>query len=407
MRILFLSDNFPPESNAPASRVHEHAAAWVRRGHQVTVITCAPNFPHGVVFPGYRNHWYAREVLDGIDVVRVKTYITANEGFWKRTLDYASFMLAGLAGGLLQPRPDVVVGTTPQFFTAIGTWLLAAAKRRPFVLEVRDLWPASIVAVGALQPGRAARMLEKLELFLYRRATAIVSATEAFKRDMVGRGIPAAKIHVVRAGVDAERFHPRARDRDLLQRLELEGKFVVGYVGTHGMAHGLESVLEAAERLKGQPEVAFLFAGGGARLAPLRQLIEAKQLDNVRMIGPQPKEMVPRIWSVCDLALVPLRDDPLFRTVLPSKMIEAMAMGLPILIAVPEGEATEIVREHDIGCIVAPCDPQALAESILALFRAPSRLETYAESSLVAATRFTRIRQAGKMLDVLVGSASA
>ncbi|MGD8816662.1 MAG: glycosyltransferase family 4 protein, partial [Acidobacteriota bacterium] len=219
MRILFLSDNFPPESNAPARRVHEHASAWVDRGHQVTVITCAPHFPHGEVFPGYRNRWYTRETIDGIEVVRVRTYISANEGFWKRSLDYISFMFAGLLGGLVQARPDVIVGTTPQFFTAVGTWLLATARRRPFVLEVRDLWPASIIAVGALRPGRTARILERLELFLYRRATSIVAATESFKRDMVGRGIPADKICVVRAGADRGQFYPRAKDQELLRRL--------------------------------------------------------------------------------------------------------------------------------------------------------------------------------------------
>lgn len=406
MRILFLSDNFPPESNAPARRVHEHAAAWVEGGHQVTVITCAPNFPRGEVFAGYRNRWYARETVDGIDVVRVKTYITANEGLWRRSLDYISFMFAGVAGGLVQAPPDVIVGTTPQFFTAVGTWLLSVLRRRPLVLEVRDLWPASIVAVGALQPGRTVRMLERLELFLYRRATLIVSATESFKRDMVGRGITADKIHVVRAGADGEQFYPRAKDRELVRELGLEGKFVAGYVGTHGLAHALESVIDAAERLRGNPQIAFLLAGGGARLETLRERVDSTGLDNVLIIGPQSTDMAPRIWSVCDLALVPLRDDPLFRTVLPTKMIEAMAMGLPILISVPEGEATEIVREHGLGEIVPPCDPEQLATAIVGLHTDAQRLATYAAASVSAARHFTRDLQAARMLAVLTEAAA-
>ena len=155
MHILFLSDNFPPERNAPASRVYEHACYWVRWGHRVTVITCAPNFPEGKVYAGYRNRWYQVEEVDGIRVVRVKTFIAKNEGVVRRTLDYLSFMVAGFGAGLLQLRPDVVVATSPQFFTSVAGWAVAALRRLPFVFELRDLWPASISAVGALQARKA------------------------------------------------------------------------------------------------------------------------------------------------------------------------------------------------------------------------------------------------------------
>jgi len=190
MRILFLSDNFPPESNAPATRLYEHAVHWVRAGHHVTVLTCAPNFPEGKVFPEYRNRWYVVEEVDGIRVVRVKTYITANEGFLKRTLDYMSFMVTAFIVGLFQKRPDVIVATSPQLFAALGAWMLAAVRRRPFIFELRDLWPASIVAVGALQNIRIVLWLEKLELFLYRQGTSVVSVTNAFKANLTERGRP-------------------------------------------------------------------------------------------------------------------------------------------------------------------------------------------------------------------------
>ena len=203
MRILFLSDNFPPEGNAPATRLYEHAIRWVRSGSEVTVVTCAPNFPEGKLFPGYRNAWRQVETVDGIRVVRVKTYITANEGFLKRTLDYLSFMLMGFAMALFERRPDVVVATSPQFFCAIAGWAVAAARRRPFVFELRDLWPASIVAVGAMRRSVVIRALERIEMFLYRRATAIVAVTESFRRELIARGVDGKKIHVVVNGVDA------------------------------------------------------------------------------------------------------------------------------------------------------------------------------------------------------------
>ena len=170
MHILFLTDNFPPEVNAPASRTHEHCREWVKAGHQVTVITTAPNFPTGRVFAGFRNRLYAREELDGIQVVRVWTYITANEGFLKRSLDYISFAVAAVLAGLFTRRFDVVVGTSPQFFTACAAWFLGFLRRRPFVFELRDLWPESIRAVGVMKSGRVLDLLEKVELFLYRRS---------------------------------------------------------------------------------------------------------------------------------------------------------------------------------------------------------------------------------------------
>jgi hypothetical protein len=172
MHILFLTDNFPPETNAPASRTYEHAMRWVRAGHKVTVVTGAPNFPSGKIHAGYSNALWRRETMDGIDVVRVWTYITANEGFLKRTLDYVSFMVAAILASPFLPRPDIIVGTSPQFFTPCAALVVSWWRRRPFVFELRDLWPDSIVAVGAMRETLAIRLLRKLEYFLYRRGRA-------------------------------------------------------------------------------------------------------------------------------------------------------------------------------------------------------------------------------------------
>ncbi len=278
MRILFLSDNFPPEGNAPATRLYEHAVRWVRGGHEVTVVTCAPNFPEGRLFDGYRNAWRQVEQMDGIRVVRVKTYITANEGFLRRTLDYLSFMVMGFVMALFERRPDVVVATSPQFFTAIAGWALSVAKWRPFVFELRDLWPASIVAVGAMRKTLVIRLLERLELFLYRRADAIVSVTESFRRDLVARGIDGGKIHVVVNGVDLEKYRSQPRSPELEAELGLRGKFVAGYIGTHGMAHALDKVVEAAALLADRDDIRFLFVGGGADRARVERMVAERGL---------------------------------------------------------------------------------------------------------------------------------
>lgn len=401
VRILFLSDNFPPESNAPATRLYEHAIRWVRDGHQVTVITCAPNFPEGRLFDGYRNSWRHIEIMDGIRVVRVKTYITANEGFVKRTLDYLSFMVMGTLISLFERRPDVVVATSPQLFCALAGWLVSVLRWRPFVFELRDLWPASITAVGAMQTNWAIRALESLELFLYRRARAIVCVTNSFRENLVARGLPRHKIHVIVNGVDLDRYEPRERDAALADEFDLGAKFVAGYMGTHGMAHALPKVLEAAERLSHRRDIAFFFAGSGAERARVEQVVSERNLRNVRLIPRQPKHRMPALWSLCDLSIVPLRNTPIFSTVIPSKIFESMGMGVPILISLPEGEATSIVRDTGSGVCVPPEDSAAMAAEIERLADQRGEMEELRQRARDAALRFSRDTLAAQMSSIL------
>lgn len=404
MHILFLSDNFPPEGNAPATRLYEHALQWVRTGHMVTVITCAPNFPEGKLFDGYKNSWRKVEVMDGIRVVRVKSYITANEGFFKRTLDFFSFMLSGFFFGCFERRFDVVVATSPQFFCAIAGMLLGLVRRKPFVLEIRDLWPESIVAVGAMRRNFVIRMLERIEMLLYRRAKRIVTVTNGLRDSIVSKGISKEKIVVVINGVDLTRYSPRDPDDNLLDKYGLRGKFVIGYVGTHGMAHALNKVVAAAEIMKGRDDIAFFFAGSGAERERTEKLVKSLGLSNVRMIPRQPKELMPALWSICSLALIPLRDSPLFVSAIPSKMFEALGMGIPILLSVPDGESTNLIKPTGAGICVKPEDPGALAKAIESLADTPHRMRSMRERSYASAKQFSREMQAKKMEEVLVNA---
>jgi len=401
VHILFLTENFPPERNAAASRVYERACYWVRWGHEVTVITCAPNFPEGQVYPGYTNRWYQTENIDGIEIVRAKTYIARNEGIIMRTLDFVSFMFSAFVAGLFHKKPDVVIATSPQFFAAVGGWALAAVRRLPFVFELGDIWPASITAVGAMRESALLRMLERLELFLYRRSTAVMALTHAFKTDLVRRGIPPEKIFVVINGVDLSRYVPREKDDELARAWGLQGKFVVGYIGTHGMAHALENVLDAAERLKSCSDVRFIFVGTGAAKEKLVRDARKRKLSNVVFIPPQPKESIAGFWSLCDIALVHLKNIPIFETVIPSKIFEAMGMGLPILFAGPRGEASEIIEREKAGLWVPAEDPEKLASVVLQLYDKGSERKTLAQNSAEAAPRYSRERQAVDSLAVL------
>lgn len=401
MKILFLSDNFPPETNAAATRVFERAVYWARWGHEVTVITCAPNFPDGKLFPGYANRWRQVETLSGIRVVRVKTYMAPNAGTARRTLDFLSFMVAGFFAGLGEKRPDVVAATSPQFFAAVAGWALAFCRRRPFVFELGDLWPKSIAAVGAFRGGAVLRAFERLELFLYRRAACIAALTHAFRDDLMARGIPGAKIAVVLNGVDIGRYGPRPKDAELLKEWGLEGRFVLGYVGTHGMAHGLRNVLDAAERMSDDPAIAFLLVGAGAERTALVAEAERRGLDNVVFAPSQPKHRMPAVWSLCDVALVHLRDAEAFREVVPSKMFEAMAMGLPLLMVLPKGEASGIAEKERVGLWVPPEDPEALAQAARTMAGQPELCRGMGRRSHEVAPKYSREKQSRRMLAVL------
>ncbi|MDA1089159.1 MAG: glycosyltransferase family 4 protein [Proteobacteria bacterium] len=401
MNILFLTENFPPETNAAATRVFERACYWIKAGHRVTVITSAPNFPEGRLFPGYQNRWRQIKDMDGIRVVRVKTYIAPNRGVIRRTLDFLSFMVTAFCTGLFESKPDVIAATSPQFFAAVAGWMLAGARHRPFVFELGDLWPASIAAVGAVRSSVALRMIEKLELHLYIRSEAVVALTQAFKDNLIGRGVPGNKIAVIPNGVDSWRYGPRDKDAELAKTWGLENKFVVGYVGTHGMAHALGNVLDTAERLKDLDGLRFLLAGAGAERDALITEAEQRGLKNIVFMPPQPKDAMPGVWSLCDVALAHLKNDPLFAGVLPSKIFEAMASGLAILLAAPKGEASRIVEADGAGICVPAEDPDALAGAVRRLMDDAPALKALADKSLAAAALHSREAQARHMADVL------
>lgn len=399
MHILFLTDNFPPEVNAPASRTFEHCREWVREGHQITVVTCAPNFPNGKVFDGYCNKLWQFEDMAGIRVIRVWTYITANNGFVKRTLDYVSFMVLTVLASPFVRKVDVVVGTSPQFFTVCAAYLVAGMKRVPWVFELRDIWPESIRAVGAMKQSRVLDVLEKVELFLYQKADAIVSVTNAFRDTLMRRGVDSSKIHVVTNGVDANRFTPRNKDIELLACHGLEGKFVAGYIGTHGMAHALGTILDAAGKIKliHEEQFRFILVGDGANKAALVKRAHAAGLDNVIFIDSVSKDEIVRYWSLLDVSIIHLKKTDLFKTVIPSKLFECMGMAIPVLHGV-QGESAEIVEREEIGLLFEPENAEALVNELLRMKTDTVLYQQLKENGPKAAKRFDRAVLANKML---------
>ena len=398
MRILLLTHYFPPEVNAPASRSFEHARAWARAGHDVAVITCVPNHPGGRLFPGYRNRWRQVEERDGVRVVRVWTYLTPNAGFARRIANYLVFALLGGLQALREPRPDVVIATSPQFFCGLAGAVAARLRRVPFVLEVRDLWPESIVALGQLRFRPAIRALEALETALYRSARGVVVNSRPFIAHIAGRGVPEERIELVENGIDPALFHPRPRDPAFAARHGLEGGFTAAYLGTLGMAHGLRTVLEAAERLRDEP-FHFLLIGDGAEREALGREIRDRKLARVRLLGLRPREEIPRWIASADALLVLLRDLPVFRTVIPSKIFEFLAQERPVVLAAPEGEATRVFGEAKAALVIPPEDPEALAGALRRLRDDPALAAGLARAGgELVRRRYLRAELAARML---------
>lgn len=362
MKILFITDNFPPEVNAPATRTYEHIKEWIKdESVEVTVLTCFPNFPHGKVYNGYKNKLYQREKFDGIDVIRVWSYMSKNEGFVKRVLDYISFAFMAFFVGLFQ-KFDVIVATSPQFFTTWAGCGLAKIKRRPWVFELRDIWPESIKTVGAMKQGKIIEILEKIELGLYKSSNLVIAVTEAFRRNLIARGIDGNKIKVITNGSNLDLFVPRGKDGELLNQLGLKDKFIVGYIGTHGMAHSLDFIITTISKIKDE-KFHFLFVGDGAVKEKIVNLVANLGLKNVTFLDSVSKDEVPRFLSICDAMLAPLKKDDNFKTVIPSKIFEASAMQRPVLLGV-EGQAKEILEAYGAGACFEPENEKDFLEKL-------------------------------------------
>ena len=406
MHILVLTHYYPPEVNAPASRLSEMAKAWAGAGEKVTVVTCAPSHPRGKVFPGYRNR-FARAEADGVAIIRLPTFLAANAGFGRRLLNYLSYPLSLLLHLPRLPKADLVVSTSPQFFCGLSG-LLLKGRRRPWVLEIRDLWPDSIVAVGAMRRGVVVRLLERIERFAYRKADALVSVTDSFVPHLLaGRG-GHGPVEVIKNGVDLSFFGDRQDEeggRRLRRELGLEGKFVAAYVGTHGMAHGLDTLIEAATRLRDHQNIAFLLVGDGSERDRLERETKQRGLTNVRIAGQRPRSDMPAIWQATDVSLVLLRRLETFKSVLPSKMFEAMAMRRPIILGL-EGEARNLLEEAGAGVAITPESADELVDSLLRLAADPVEAAAMGEAGRSFVERhFDRSVLARRYLNFLRGLA--
>lgn len=403
MKILYISQYYPPEMGAPAARVSELSREWVRQGHQVTVLTAFPNHPTGVIPAEYRHRFrrfVCREKVDGIDVVRTWLLPLPNARSWQRLLNYLSFCGSSSLTGSFLERPDVIIATTPQLFVGLSGLWLSWLKSVPAVLEVRDIWPEAIIASGV--GGRMASVLRLVSQFLFRAYGHIVVVTPAFKDELAGRWrVREDKLSVVVNGVDTELFSPNGVQDERLVETGTR-PFTVSYVGTFGAAQGLRVVLETAALVRETlPNVRFRLIGEGADKEGIVQLAEEMHLTNVSILPQQPRHRIPAILHGSDVCLVLLKKAAIFETVIPTKLLEFMACGRPVIAAV-DGLARQIVESANAGIAVEPENPGVLAEAITKLYRSPDLRKALGENGPhYIAKEFSRTGTARQYLGLL------
>jgi len=372
VKILILTQYFPPEFGAAATRNSEHARFWAEAGHAVEVCTGMPNYPAGVVHEAYRGKWYVREEKDGYVVHRAWIYATPNRAVWRRALASLTFLVSGLICGVCKcRRPDVVIASSGPFFVGPLGWLLSVIKRAAFVFEVRDLLPQQAIDVGMIRNPLAIALLKSIEAFLYRRAKRIVAVAPASAKALADRGFDANTIVTIENGIRSDFFVPAPRENDIRAQYGWQDRFIAMYIGAHGVSQGLFTLLEAAERLADLEDVRFVFVGDGADKPRMVEWAKTRGLRNVEFLPLQDKDLMPAFYAAADACFVPLRKGDYFRINIPSKIFEIMACARPVILGA-EGQALDILQQAGGGIPVAPEDPEAFAEAVRRLRADPA-----------------------------------
>ncbi len=403
MKILFLTHYYLPEGNAPASRVSALAKRWAKDGHEVTIVTSAPNVPDGKVYEGYKNVWTSEDFMDGVRVIRIWTYIAPNKGTVRRIINYISYMFSAVIHCLLMKKPDVMIATSPQFFCGWAGVLLHWLRRSPFILEIRDIWPESMSAVNAGLPAWLLKLIGVMEKMMYRSAQHIVTVGAGYVERLKERGVPENKISVVMNGVDRTLFYPRPVNHDLLKKYGVDCKFICSYIGTIGMACGLKTALDAAEilRKQGNDHIRILLVGDGAMKQELEADAKRRGLTNIIFTGRRPKEEIPEWIASSDVNLVHLKKSELFTSVMPSKIFESAGCGRPVLMGV-DGFSRKLVMEAGMGIEIEPENPVSMVNGLLKFTADPNlgkRLGENALSNIVP--KYDRDSQARKYMSIL------
>ena len=420
MRILFLTQYYPPETGAAPLRAYHFAAKLAKRGHVVTVVTGMPNHPSGVKLPGYRGRLASREDRDGVHVRRCYLFATARKTFATRMLNQLSFMVTAFFGSLFAGRCDVILVTSPPLFLGVSAWLLGVVRGVPTVLDVRDYWPHAAVALGQLRSRPAIRLAERLERFLYRRAARLVAVTPGMRHLMLERGIPFHRIELVPNGADLESFTPAATGGGASGDSAAPGRPVSGdpaapgdgkrtvlYSGTHGLVHGMEVIVDAADLLRDDDRIRFLMVGDGVAKDGLIAEARRRSLANVEFApSRQPRDLADAIRDA-DVCLATTTGGEFSSGTIPVKVFDYMACAKPVVAAV-SGDARDVINASGGGIVVEPGDARGLSDAIRNLLADPGACETLgARGREFVSREYSRERLAERMDDVVTSVVAA
>lgn len=373
MRIILIHQAFVSPEEAGGTRHYELGQHVVERGHQFTIVTSDLNYLTGKAHH-QKQALVSEEQVDGIRILRAYTYASLHVSFIWRVVSFVSFMITSVWAGLRAGPVDLVMGTTPPIFQAVSAWLIAFLRRRPFLLEIRDLWPSFAIDMGILRNPILIRLAKWLERFLYARATHLLVNSPAYRDYLIQQGVPAHKITLIPNGVTTGMFDPTAKGEELRESWHLNGSFVVTYAGALGAANDIANILRAAERLRDQDHIRFLLVGDGKERKSLEIIAKEKQLTNVLFTGSVAKAHIPEVLAASDACVATLQNIPMFTTTYPNKVFDYMAAGRPTILGI-DGVIRQVMDEAQAGIFVTPGNDQALAEAVLTLANNPTKAQ--------------------------------
>ena len=403
MRILYLTQYFPPELGAGENRAFEMAKNLQRLGHKITVITEFPNYPSGIVPKKYRFKLFEKRKLEGIEVIRTYVKAAPKRSFKNRILFYLSFMFTSILASLkLHRKFDLIYATSPPLFVGLAGYLIARIKKINFVFEVRDIWPDVAVALGELRNKTVIELAKRVERLCYKKARKVITVSRGWSLLLQDKGIPPEKIEVVYNGAATGLFKNSLDSEICKEKMGYKGKFLALYFGTMGLAHGVDLLVEAAELLKEKEEIKFLMVGNGPYLDKIKKLKELNKLSNLDIQNEKPREVLIKMIAAADVCLVPVRQRELFKSVLPLKMFEAWACGRPVVLSV-NGEARKHLEKARAGTWAEPENVKGIKDAILFLYNHPELRKEFGRNGRVYVERyFSRKIQAERLEKILV-----
>src|SRR5829696_3880671 len=379
MKILLINQSFVSLDEPGHTRHLEMANFLHSKGHELVIVASDMNYQTGKRTVQTRG-LFVEQMIDGIRILRAYSYPSLHRSYVWRIISFFSFMFSSVLTALYVKDVDLVMGTTPPIFQAVSAWIVSLIRRKPFLLEVRDLWPEFGVSMGVLKNPIVIRLARWLEHFLYARATHILVNSPAYRTYMIGKGVPEKKVTFIPYGTDVDMFNPNVDGSSIRQKLGVEDKFVVLYAGAMGQANDIYTVLRAADRLRNESKICFVLFGDGKERPRIEAEALQRGLENVIFAGVYPKKQMPVVIASADLCLAILQDVPMFRTTYPNKVFDYMSTARPTVLVI-DGVIREVIEASNGGVFVNPGNDELLAKTILDLSNDPQRVKQIGENA--------------------------